>query len=285
MTATTASVRYRFARFELQPASAACSRAVSRFTSRPHAFDLLVALVEQSGHLGHQGRAAAQVWGKVIVEENTLQAHISALRKVLGAERSRRSPAEGTASPSTVTPWSRPRRRQGRRHNLPQALTSFIGREQRDHTGQAMAGHHATADAGRRRRLRQDTARAAGGGHALLDEYPDGVWFVELALWATRRSSPRPWRKPSASRSSRAGPCGDGGRMARIAAVADGAGQRRAPARSVRTARRACCCVAARNWPSSATSRERLGIEGELTYRVPSLAVAAARPDTTNDES
>jgi non-specific serine/threonine protein kinase len=51
-----------------------------------HAFDLLLALVERSGHLVTKDDLLGRVWGRVIVEENTLQSHISALRKVLGRE-------------------------------------------------------------------------------------------------------------------------------------------------------------------------------------------------------
>ena len=86
MTAPAASVRYRFARFELQPDERRLLASGQAVHLGPHAFDLLVALVEQSGHLVTKDELLARVWGKVIVEENTLQAHVSALRKVLGAE-------------------------------------------------------------------------------------------------------------------------------------------------------------------------------------------------------
>ena len=82
---------------------------------RPHAFDLLVALVERSGHLVTKDELLARVWGKVIVEENTLQAHVSALRKVLGAEAIATVSGRGYRFTLDVTPVrSRPRRRRHR---------------------------------------------------------------------------------------------------------------------------------------------------------------------------
>ena len=67
---------------------------------RPRALDLLIALVER-GHLVTKDELLPQVWGKVIVEENTLQAHVSALRKVLGADAIATVPGQGYRFAST----------------------------------------------------------------------------------------------------------------------------------------------------------------------------------------
>src|SRR6185436_4951423 len=130
MTASAASVRYRFARFELQPDERRLLVSGRAAHLGPHAFDLLVALVEQSGHLVTKDQLLATVWGKVVVEENTLQAHVSALRKVLGAEaittvsgRGYRLDLAVTCEPAATARAPPPR------HNLPQPLTSFIGRD------------------------------------------------------------------------------------------------------------------------------------------------------------
>ena len=86
-----------------------------RCTCGPHAFDLLVALVDRAGHLVTKDELLARVWGKVIVEENTLQAHVSALRKVLGPEAITTVSGRGYRFTLDVTPTRRrrPRRRQG----------------------------------------------------------------------------------------------------------------------------------------------------------------------------
>lgn len=51
------------------------------------AFDVLVALVSAQGQVVSKDRLVTQVWGNEIVEENNLQAQISAIRRVLGNDR------------------------------------------------------------------------------------------------------------------------------------------------------------------------------------------------------
>ena len=134
-----------------------------------------------------------QVWGTLVVEENALQAHISALRKVLGADAIATVVGQGyrfalqvTSLPQQTATAPKPR------HNLPRRLTSFIGRESEI----AQIKQWLTC-------TRLLTLAGAGGcgktrlalqvAYTLLDEYPDGVWFVE-PHWAIRHSSARPWR-------------------------------------------------------------------------------------------
>ena len=131
MTLTVASVCYRFRRFKLQPDERRLLASGTPLHLRPHAFDVLVALVERSGHLVSKNELMERVWGKVVVEENTLQAHISALRKVLGADaitnvagRGYRFSEEVTGSAAALGSAASPPK-----HNLPYPLTSFIGRE------------------------------------------------------------------------------------------------------------------------------------------------------------
>src|SRR6266436_3078016 len=86
MPDSAASVGYRFGRFELQPDERRLLAAGFPVRVGPHAFDLLIALVERSGRLVTKDELLERVWPKVIVEENTLQAHMSALRKILGSD-------------------------------------------------------------------------------------------------------------------------------------------------------------------------------------------------------
>src|SRR3979490_1886981 len=53
------------------------------------AFDLLLFLVENSGHVLDKEELMKQVWPDSFVEENNLAQNISTLRKVLGKEGSR----------------------------------------------------------------------------------------------------------------------------------------------------------------------------------------------------
>jgi DNA-binding winged helix-turn-helix (wHTH) protein len=84
MTTIAASSRYRFGHFELQPDERRLLDSGSPVHVGPHAFDLLIVLVERAGHLVTKDELLERVWPSVVVEENTLQAHISALRKILG---------------------------------------------------------------------------------------------------------------------------------------------------------------------------------------------------------
>src|SRR6267154_2963819 len=51
------------------------------------AFSIFAVLVQSTGQLVTKDELIARVWPGVIIEENTLQVHISAVRKVLGADR------------------------------------------------------------------------------------------------------------------------------------------------------------------------------------------------------
>jgi predicted ATPase/DNA-binding winged helix-turn-helix (wHTH) protein len=51
------------------------------------AFDVLWALVEANGECVTKDTLLARIWGDEVVEENNLQAHISTIRRVLGADR------------------------------------------------------------------------------------------------------------------------------------------------------------------------------------------------------
>jgi DNA-binding winged helix-turn-helix (wHTH) protein len=49
------------------------------------AFEILLLLVRRHGQLVTKDEVMAKVWPGVVVEENNIQVHVSALRKVLGA--------------------------------------------------------------------------------------------------------------------------------------------------------------------------------------------------------
>src|SRR2546426_1779847 len=51
------------------------------------AFDTLIALIDARGSIVDKDRLMRRVWPDRVVEENNLQAQISALRKVFGADR------------------------------------------------------------------------------------------------------------------------------------------------------------------------------------------------------
>lgn len=59
------------------------------------AFDLLVALADRPGQVTSKDELMQILWPREVVEENTLQVHISALRKQLGSESIRTVPGRG----------------------------------------------------------------------------------------------------------------------------------------------------------------------------------------------
>jgi predicted ATPase/DNA-binding winged helix-turn-helix (wHTH) protein len=164
------------------------------------AFDILLLLVSRHGQLMTKDELMAEIWPGLVVEENNIQVHVSALRKVLakagGDERYLVTiPGRGyrfvasveylTGAPAKTPAPAPPSQAEAAlilagSNNLPQQLTPLIGRE---------AEIAEVKDRLTRHRL--VTLTGAGGvgktrlaieaGRSLLDRYPDGVWLAELA--------------------------------------------------------------------------------------------------------
>jgi predicted ATPase/DNA-binding winged helix-turn-helix (wHTH) protein len=279
MNATAALVRYRFGRFELQPEERRLLDSGAPVRIGPHAFDLLVALVEGNGRLVTKDELLDRVWSKVIVEENTLQAHVSALRKILGADAIatvsgrgyRFTPEVVHVDAGTAKPAAEPK------GNLPHPLTSFVGREKEiAEVRQLMAGTRLLTLTGAggcgKTRLALQVAREVAGNH------PDGARLVELAPLSDSTLIPQAVAKALDVRQEGTGDLADAiaawMEPRRLLLVLDNAEHLVAScAELAEQLLRRCAGLAI-----LATSRERLGIVGEATYRVPSLpADEAAR--------
>src|SRR5262249_43978251 len=269
------TARYCFGHFELQPGERRLLAAGTPVALTPRAFALLVALVERAGCLASKDYLLQRVWPGVIVEENALHAQISALRKVLGADAITTvsgagyrfalglvRPAEAPASTPSAAP----------RHNLVLQLTSFVGRE-REITDL-------------KKLLRQTqllTLSGAGGcGKTRLalelaiqvaDAYEEGVWLVELAALTDGQLVPQTVAGVLGLK-ERVGESYTQTLLGHLASkhlllVLDNAEHLlAASAELVRTLLQRCPRLTV-----LVTSRERLAIPGELTYRVPSLSV------------
>ncbi len=126
------------------------------------------------------------VWPRLVVEENNLQVHISALLKLLGPDVIATIPGRGYRftlalddEVDTDTPPGAAAQ-QGPPSNLPLALPPLYGREAEVATLQALV-----------QKQRLVTIVGAGGigktrvglavAQALHAQHPDGVWLVELA--------------------------------------------------------------------------------------------------------
>src|ERR1700722_5967709 len=154
------------------------------------AFDILAALVERAGEGVGKQELIARVWQKTFVEESNLKMQVSALRRALGDGQGGRRfvaniPGRGysfVAPISFVEPpqAAMPATIHVGAHNLPDAATRMIGREE------AMA-----ALASRLSSDRLVTIVGPGGigkttvalavAERLIASYEDGVWLVDLA--------------------------------------------------------------------------------------------------------
>jgi DNA-binding winged helix-turn-helix (wHTH) protein len=158
-------------------------------------FDVLMALVEGQGAVVSKDALMNRVWPNRIVEENNLQAHISALRNAFGADRNLIRTISGrgyqfTGEIRTVVPdpdtqtvartvvlVPAPPRPPT---NLPEPVSELIGRH--DELGEILgltAAHRLVTLVGPggigKTRLSSEVARH------LLPKFPDGVWVIELA--------------------------------------------------------------------------------------------------------
>ena len=149
------------------------------------ALEILCVLAESQGGLVTKDELMAKVWPGVIVEENNLQVHISALRKTLDADGGESAivtvpgrgyrligfkSGNGAVALETTVP----------RGNLPALAGPLIGREREAADIEALLGNY-----------RLVTLVGAGGigktslslqiGATLRPRFPDGVWLLELA--------------------------------------------------------------------------------------------------------
>src|ERR1700752_1738843 len=111
------------------------------------AFDVLMALIEAGGELVTKDEILGRVWPGMVVEEHSLQFHISALRKVLGKDRgfiktisgrgyrfvaditAADGEQEGLANRSAALSSPPPLPDAGGLTNLPALTSELIGRE------------------------------------------------------------------------------------------------------------------------------------------------------------
>jgi DNA-binding winged helix-turn-helix (wHTH) protein/Flp pilus assembly protein TadD len=75
---------YEFGPFRIDPPERLLERQGHPVAVTPKAFDILVTLIERSGHLVEKSQLIHAVWGDAFVEEGNLAVTISTLRKALG---------------------------------------------------------------------------------------------------------------------------------------------------------------------------------------------------------
>jgi DNA-binding winged helix-turn-helix (wHTH) protein len=190
---------YEFAEYRLDPAQRVLTRHGAPVELGSRALDVLLALVRRHGEVATKAAIMAEVWPGTIVEDNNLTTQIASVRRVLGDNVSGEgsahrfivtSPGRGyrfvaevrrvpTSGPTPVgTAFDRPV--EAERSNLPLQSSSFIGRQRE------------LAELRVRLRERALVTLVGAGGvgktrtalklaESLLDDFPDGVFLLELA--------------------------------------------------------------------------------------------------------
>lgn len=269
---------YRFGQVEIRPAERRILIDGQPASVGARAFDVLLALIDRKDRVVTKDELLELVWPGLVVEENNLQVQVSTLRKLLGPQALATIPGRGYrltlkfdgepgSSPATTA----------RIHNLPAQLSSFVGREREIAELKELLGTTrlvtltSMGGTGKTRLSLQVAADVA-------NDYPDGVWFVELAPLADERLVPQA--------------------VASVLGVKEEAGRPVLEALEKYVKDRqlllildncehlvhACAELAKKLLRSGrglqilASSREHLNVAGETTYPVPSLAV----PDALN---
>jgi predicted ATPase/DNA-binding winged helix-turn-helix (wHTH) protein len=149
------------------------------------AFDVLLALANHRDRVVTKNELLDLVWPGQIVEENNLQVHISSLRKLLGPQAISTIPGRGyrfTVPIDGAKPTPEPTAPTAMLGigNLPFSLPALVGRDvDVAALSSAISAHAITTIVGAggigKTRLAQATALA------MREDFPDGVWLVELA--------------------------------------------------------------------------------------------------------
>jgi len=268
---------YRFGNVEIRPAERQLLVEGRPAAVGARAFDVLMALIDRRDRVVTKDELFELVWPGLVVEENNLHVQVSTLRKILGARSVATVPGRGfrftlpvnqAEAPSVALP--------PRTHNLPAQLNTFIGRQRElAELKELLAASRlvtltSVGGTGKTRLSLQLATEIAA-------DYPDGVWFVELAPLAGA------WRVPQA--------------VASVLGVKEEAGRPvlEALVKHVQDRRmlvildncehvvHACAELANQllkagpNVKVLASSREHLHVAGEKHYPVPALAVPDAK--------
>src|SRR5712672_503370 len=260
------------------------------------AFEIIEVLVQSAGELVTKNDLSARVWPGAIVEDNTLQFHISAIRKALGSDRGILKTASGrgyrllgawtprqecTSSLDSIDlePMRSPA--EPFQTNLPAAASELVGRANAvQHLRGLLSAYRVVTLTGPggigKTRLALEVARG------LFPSFEGDVRLVELA------SLSDPGLVPSAVTAALGLQLGGDEISAERVARAIGAQKLLlvldncehvidAAAKLAETVVRMCSRT-----PILATSREILKIEGECVYRVPPLDVPSQHEEPGN---
>jgi len=172
---------YTVGEFEVRPDErrVLCGEAPVALGSR--AFDLLLCLIEHRDRVVDKSELLELVWPGVVVEEANLTVHVSALRKLLGAQAVATVPGRGYRFAMAVAETNSEAPVREVRHSLPAERDAFVGRaealawlSQRIQSGARLVSVLGIGGTGK-------TRLATRHGRNWLGEFPGGVWFCDLA--------------------------------------------------------------------------------------------------------
>jgi predicted ATPase/DNA-binding winged helix-turn-helix (wHTH) protein len=250
------------------------------------AFDILTVLIEARGALVTKDELLRRVWPSTVIEENTLQSHVYALRRALGKDRDviltecgrgyrfvgeiDSPPPEESARPASelLAEGSR----SGPQTNLPLIVSELIDRGTEIREVLDLVAAH-----------RLVTLTGAGGigktrlalevAWRLLPDYPDGIWLAEFAPCSDAKLVPATVSsvlgieiEATQDFAKRAAAALSGKRLVIVLDNCEHVVE--ATAQVAETLLHAVAGVRI-----LATSREPLGAEGEFSYRVPPLDI------------
>ncbi|MEO8754919.1 MAG: winged helix-turn-helix domain-containing protein, partial [Casimicrobiaceae bacterium] len=192
----------RFAHFDVRPSERRLLVDGEEATIGARAFDVLLALIERRDRMVPKSELLDVVWPDTIVEENNLQVHISALRKLVGPSTIATIPGRGyrfTLTPADEVPAAAanaprpppvatsgdaaPQVQSPAGTNLAASYESLIGRDDDVAAVSALVtSHRLVTIVGPggigKTRLALEVARGTRGTH------PNGTWWVDLAAIA-----------------------------------------------------------------------------------------------------
>lgn len=184
-------MRLRFGRFELLPAQRQLLDAGLPVPLGARAFDLLLALVERRDRLVGKTELLDLVWPGLVVEEANLPVQVSGLRKVLGPQAIATVPGRGyrfvmavEGEDPVAADAAEPGVPSAARTNVVRANDPLFGRAD---DVEALSGwlvdHRLVTVLGAGGIGKTQVARAVA--RARLDDFADGVWWVDLAPLAS----------------------------------------------------------------------------------------------------
>jgi predicted ATPase/DNA-binding winged helix-turn-helix (wHTH) protein len=195
MSGFATSTELKFGRFELQVTARRLLVEGRPVKLGARAFEVLLALAERRDRVVSKHELLNLVWPNLVVEENNLQVHISALRKLLGQDSVATIPGRGyrftmaltgdapgnaAAQEAAIVSSQHAWGTRSQETNLPDSLPLLFGRA---------ADADSVRDLLERNRLVSligaggigKTALALEVAHRCVGQYADGVWLVELA--------------------------------------------------------------------------------------------------------